>query len=159
MVTTAQILSDRVLQKTCDDRCVEWAIGLFEMGHDEFPICRLAALFKPYNHFELAAMRDGILALLKRDKITDDDAIVAYATEILRNAFFGLRDEIDAISEVKDLCVARDYLPAIDDFYLLYYAWEDLESADVQWYWPDADSTNIRQIIRGRIGEFVQATA
>ena len=36
------------------------------------------------------------------------------------------------------------------DFYLLHYALDDLRHEDVQWYWPDADKSNIHSIIDER---------
>ena len=156
MVTTTQILAERVLQHTCDEQCVDWALRLLESGREDLPICRLAAKLKPHNHFELAKLRDQILALLELDTVSDSDALTEYAHEILLNAANGDCDEIEAITKVKDLCITMDYLESIYDFYLLYFAWEDLQSQEVQWYWPNADRSNIRDMIHEQIVRFVQ---
>lgn len=34
------------------------------------------------------------------------------------------------------------------DFYLLYFAKDDLNESEIQWYWNGADRINIDQIIR-----------
>lgn len=156
MVTTARILAERALQKPCDEQCVDWAIGLLEAGHESIPTCRLAAQRRPHNHFELASLRDQILEELGVTDTSDEDAIVMYAVELLSHANDGTMDIDVVIEEVKDLYISHDLEPdAIYDFYLLYFARFDLKEQDFQYYWPDANRSNIDQITRDRVREFV----
>ncbi len=156
MVTTAQILADRALQASCDEQCVDWAIGLLETGHETAATCRLVAKLRPHNHFELASLRDQILVELGVDATSDNDAIIMYSAELLGRANDGTMDLDTAIAEVKDMYVSNDLDPSeIYDFYLLYFARADFKEQEFQYYWPDADRSNIEQITRDRIRQFI----
>jgi hypothetical protein len=155
MVSTAQILAGRSLQQTCDQRCVDWAIALLESGHDSITICRLASMRPPHNHFELASLRDKVLDELGFNSIALDDAITMYAIELISDALVG-RSGLDAVlEELKDMCIANDYQSNIHDFYLLYFARLDLREQDYQYYWPDADRSNIDTSTLDRMRIFV----
>lgn len=155
MVSTAQILAERALQVSCGRQCVDWAIGLLETGHDSLLVCRLSAHLPPHNHFELASLRDQILCELGLMDISIDDAITMYAAELLKAADNGQSDFDTAIAEVKDLCIANDYQSNIYDFYALYFARADLREQNFQYYYPDADRSNIDEVTRKRVHEFV----
>lgn len=49
-----------------------------------------------------------------------------------------------------ELCIAEDYQKDIYDFYLLRWAFDDLQRETVQWYWDGADRSNIHQIVLER---------
>lgn len=157
MISTAQILSERSLQSTCDQNCVDWAIHLLESGHDSPVVCRLATMRPPHNHFELASLRDTVLDELGFSAITIDDAITMYASELISDALAG-RSAMDGVLEqLKDMCVANDYQANIHDFYLLYFARVDLRSQGYQYYWPDADRSNIDTCTLDRMRLFLDA--
>ncbi len=156
MITTAQILAERSLQKPCDEQCVDWAIHLLESGHETTATCRLAAKLRPHNHFDLTSLRDQILTELGVIGTSNDDAITSYAAELLAHANDGTMDMDAAIDEIKDMYVSNDLAPdEIYDFYLLYFARTDLRDQEFQYYWPDADRSNIENITRDRISEFL----
>jgi hypothetical protein len=156
MVTTAQILAEKALRKTCDEQCVEWAIGLLESGHQSIATCRMAAKLRPHNHFELASLRDQILDELKVDCTSNDDAIVMYTFELLSHANDGTIEVDTAIDIVKELYESNGLEPdEIQDFYWLYFARDELKDQGFQYYLPDADRSNIDQITHDRIREFV----
>ncbi len=157
MASTAQIIAERALQEPCGENCVDWAIGLLESGHDTITICRLAAQRPPYDHFELVPLRDQILTELGLINTSMDESILMYATELLAKADAGTMPLDTAIAEVKDLCIGNDYQDEIYDFYLLYFANADLREQDSQYYYPDANRSNIEQITRDRVSEFVRA--
>ncbi len=52
------------------------------------------------------------------------------------------------LKEIKDICIALDMEQEYMDFYLLYFAKDDLNESEVQWYWEGVDRTNIDLIIR-----------
>ena len=158
MVTTTKILADRVLQRACDEPCVDWAIELLANGNEHPATVRLATKLRPHNHFELASLRDQILSALGMDTKTDAEVLIEYATEILHDAAAEKRNQIETITEVKDLCITLDYHEAIYDFYSLYFAWADLQISEVQWYWQGADRSNIESLIHDRILEFARNT-
>ena len=59
---------------------------------------------------------------------------------------------LSVLREIKDICIALDMEKKYMDFYLLYFAKDDLNESEVQWYWDSADRTNIDQII-GKVFE------
>src|SRR5215475_1163705 len=103
-ISTARILADKVQQNTCGQQCVDWALGMLEAGHDGQYLQRLAAMSPPYNHFELAALRDHALAEQDIAEIQHDEAIVQYAKELLRNALAKGEGLANAVAEVARLC-------------------------------------------------------
>lgn len=155
MVSTAQILAERALQKTCDERCIQWAIDLLESGYDSGEVCRLSTMRPPHNHFELASLRDKVLDELGFQSISKDDAITMYVTELISDALSGRSGLDDVLEQVKEFCVANDYQSNIHDFYLLYYARLDLREQDYQYYWPEADRSNIDACTVERMRLFV----
>lgn len=155
MVSTAQMLTERGLQRTCGQPCVDWAIGLLEAGHDSILICQLAAHRAPHNHFELASLRDRILRELGLLDTSLGDAITMYATELLEAADSGQMDVDAALATIKDLCVANDHQPNIYDFYSLYYARAELREQGYQYYYADPDSLNIDVVTRQRVRKFL----
>jgi hypothetical protein len=41
------------------------------------------------------------------------------------------------------------------DFYLLYFAKDDLNESENQWYWDGADKNNIDEIIKRKFQEYI----
>jgi hypothetical protein len=78
------------MQQTCDKQCVDWAIRLLESGHETLAACRLAAK-------------------LGHAHTSNDDAITAYAVEILTDAVNGRADLDEVLGKTKDLCIGNDY--------------------------------------------------
>lgn len=158
IITTAPILADKALQRTCGQECVDWAVSMLEQGHDNPGITMLAGLSPPFNHFEVAGYRDRSLRELGITDVSDSIAVTTYVAERLRLALSGEADLAATLCVIKDLCVARDYPRDIYDFYLLYFAHTDLQESEFQWYWPEATRENIVSIIRQRAEAFFQST-
>jgi hypothetical protein len=157
-ITTARILADKALQETCGQECADWAVSMLEQGNDGHYLAILAGTSPPFHHFEIADYRDRALRELGIPDISHSAAVTAYSAERLRLALGGEADLFATLALIKDLCVARDYQPDIYDFYLLYFAYADLEDSEVQWYWEDATRENIVSIIRDRAESFIQST-
>ncbi len=155
-VTTNRILAEKALQKTCAQQCVDWAINLLEPGHDGYYVAMLAGQVPPFNHFELADLRDRALHELGIKEVVPSIAVHRYAVECLRAALAGDVDRVEALAIVKDLCVAIDYPKDLNEFYLLCFAYEDLLEREVQWYWPGATRENVLSIVRDTAEAFVQ---
>lgn len=157
IITTARILADKALQQTCGQECVDWALAMLEQGRGGHYTAMLAGLTPPFNHFEVVAYRDHSLRELGIADIADAAAVSTYAAEHLRLALAGEADLISTLGVIKDLCIARDYQKDIQDFYLLYFAYTDLQESEVQWYWEGANRENIVSLIRQRAEAFVQS--
>ena len=157
-VTTTRILADRVLQKSCGQECVDWAINMLDEGHDGECLSRLWGMMPPFNHFEVAFLRDHALAELGILDITPTVVLSRYAKELLRAGLTGEIRLTDALAIVKDLCIA-DYQRELSDFYLLSFAYSDLQEDEFTYHWPGATRDNIFEIIRQRAEAFVCESA
>jgi hypothetical protein len=154
-VTTTRIVAEKSLQATCGQQCVDWAIFMIEQGCDNQYVLRLASMLPPHNHFEIADLTDRALNDLGIAPVSPSDASIAYAVELFRCALDGEVDMLTALTEVKELCIANDYLRDLMDFYLLYFAHSDLQDNDVQWYWDGATKQNVLSIVRERATVFI----
>jgi len=156
-VSTTEILARRALQRPCGQDCVDWAIGMLERGYSSRNLLMLAGMSEPLNHFELAEMRDRALAETNPPEVALEDPLGAFAAELLGAALRGERPLLDAVGQIKDLSIELGYPRELNDFYLLYFAWEDLRQSDQQWYWDGATRENIEALIREHAEKFVAA--
>jgi hypothetical protein len=157
-VSTAHLLADKALQETAGQQCVDWAIGMLEQGYESEHLIRLAGMLPLYNHFEVSSLRDRALEELQIRQSNNDSILRQYAAELLSEGLNGGRELNLAIKEVKDLYIRNGFDPGdLKDFYLLYFAYTDLQDSDMQWYWPSGTRENINAIIRERAAEFVAA--
>ena len=156
-VTTARILARRATLAECGQECVDWAISILEQGHDGHYLRLLIGMSPPFNHFEVAGYRDGLLTELGLANISTDDGVSRYSAEVLQETLTGKRCLIEALHEVSDLCISTQYQHDIFDFYLLYWAWMDLKEDTFQWYWRGANRENIDSIIRDRMQAYLDA--
>jgi hypothetical protein len=154
-VTTARILANKALQEPCGRDCVDWAVRMLEEGQDSPHLRILAGELPPYNHFEVAQLRDAALRELDLLEPAGDVAVRMYAVERLRAALTGDEDLIEVLTVVKDFCVSQNYQKDLYDFYLLFFAHSDLQEEPHQWYWAGATRANILSLIRKRASEFV----
>ena len=86
------------------------------------------------------------MKILKLDTVDRTKIITNYATYLVKQVINNERALFPTLETLKNLCIELDYEKNIYDFYLLYFAKEDLRYSDVQWYWAGADKENIDQI-------------
>lgn len=129
------------------DDCIDWAYEMLQLGHETPSLLILAGLTKPTNQFEVRDYLKRALHELELDEKTGDDATLSYSSYYIDKIAKG-QDVKRNLGMVYEFCKARDYEKLIFDFYLLYWAWADLDYGnDYQSYWPDADKTNIERIV------------
>ena len=158
-VTTARILAEKALQETCGRQCVDWAIGMLELGRDSPNLLQLAGMLPPYNHFELAALRDRALQELKIQEAPPSDAIREYAVEVLRCALNGDLEVIEALDILVYLCRADGFRKDLMQFYHLSYGQVDLQDGGMQWCLDGATVEDFDEIFRVFAKEFVQSSS
>ena len=154
-VTTARVLARKALQKSCGQECVDWAVAMLAAGHDAPHLAMLASEVPPYNHFELADLRDRALVEVGAPDISAAAAVAVYAAELFRLVLRGEADLFETLRDVKDLSLAHDHPGALWDFYLLFHAHDTLRDSEVQFYWDGATRRNIEAIVRRRAEELV----
>ncbi len=113
----------------------------------------MGAHFQP---FEMARQHDRALREVGGPELEGNDAVVAYAAELLRSVIDGSLDLFVALNEVHVLYRAAGDFPELRDFSLLYHTHGDLFGSDRQEAWPGATRENIVAIIRQRAHDFVR---
>lgn len=144
---TYKIVAYPHLESVNGDDCVDWAIEMLQAGYETPSTLILAGLSKPTNQFEVKDYLKSALRELKLDEKTGDDATISYSSYYIIKIARG--EEIKRnLGMVYEFCTSRHYEKIIFDFYLLYWAWGDLDYGnEYQHYWPEADKNNIEQIV------------
>ncbi|MBB5034536.1 hypothetical protein [Prosthecobacter vanneervenii] len=130
--------------------CVEWALEALCQGYDSPSLRILAGLIPPFTTFEV---RDYAMKALRELDISipvGAAAISAYAKDLVLEIVVQPSLMQEPLRLLCDLCIAEDYQQDLYDFYLLRWAYDDLQQEPVQWYWNGADRSNIHQIILER---------
>src|SRR3954466_5732055 len=110
---------------------------------------------QPFNHFEIASLRDRALNELGVRERPRSLAVEAYVAELALESLSGDKDLFQFLKELTDLCIAEGYADELYDFYRLYNAWWDLRArGGPQYYWPGATLENIEQLARERLTAF-----
>ena len=144
---TYKIVAYSDLTTVNGDDCVNWAIEMLQLGYDTPSLLILAGLTKPTNQFEVKDYLKQALNELELEEKTGDDATLSYSYYYIVKIAKG-EDVKRNLKSVYEFCKARDYEKNINEFYLLYWAWDDLDYGnDYQAYWPDADRSNIEQTV------------
>ncbi len=158
-VSTARVLADRALGRTCGQACVDWATGMLARGYDGRRLAVLAGMSGPLNHFELADLRDAALAELGVPPAVREHGLQAYACELLRRVRDAAPGWEAALAELRRLCIDHGYCDDLYDFYLLDFAHTDLAQDGVQRYWDLADGEDLDEVIRRKAGAYIEAAA
>lgn len=153
--TTIRLVAEKALEGTCGENCVDWAIAQLCAGKDGYALAMLAGMTPPFNHFEVAAMRNAAFAELGIQNLPRNEAVAAYAIELLRDNIPDDRRLRAAIKELGELAIADDHRRDLFDFYLLDCAFDDLDAVGYTYHWPNADRSNIMAEARARVQVFV----
>ena len=129
------------------DQCVDWATEMIFLGYDTPSLCILAGLNKPTNYFEIVEFLPEVLSSLKLTQKKGDEATLSYCSYYIKkiSASENIRQNL---SHVYQYCQLRDYEGLIYDFYLLYWAWSDIDYGNEYTpYWETATKYNIEKIV------------
>jgi hypothetical protein len=148
-ISTNRVVLEAAREKSCGQDLVDWAAQQIRNGVDSPHLRLLAGATHPYNHFELVDWRVKTFLELGIQVPSLDAAIGQYAAERLE-AVSSAGDEalIAVVAELKDLCIETDYNREIYDFYILYFAREDLKDLGHTPHLPEGNSGNILSLTR-----------
>lgn len=107
----------------------------------------LAGETSSFNQFELRALVDKVLAELNLNWQDREKILKNYICYLFAEIINGSRKMSVALAAVKDIYIELGYDPSFYEFYLLYYAWADLQFSEAQFYWPGATRKNINGIV------------
>jgi hypothetical protein len=128
------------------DLLIDWAIDLLEENITTQSIQIAAGLEKPVNVFEARKYIETILEELNLLNFTKDEKIRFYCAFFVEEIIL----EIDIRQNLKILYKTHQSLDSkndLYDFYLLYWAWDDLDTQEYTPYWSDANKDNIKDIV------------
>lgn len=146
-LSTRTILAYRALHRKVNEQWIEWAVSMLEQGFDAYHLRIFAGESPPFNQFELLELADKTFEELGLEWSNTEGIISNYATELLEEMLEGRKRVEDVLNVLKNICIELDHAPYLFDFYLLYFAWQDLSSSEMQWYWPGANRSNITSLI------------
>ena len=144
---TAEILAFKVLNRDIDKIWFEWAVEMLMNNFESENLLFLAGENENTNQFELQKIAEKALKELKLDYSNEENVIKDYICYLIDQALTGNRSYKSVLQILKDLYYEVENTSVLRDFYLLYYAYEDLEFDTVQHYWPEGDRENIDKII------------
>jgi hypothetical protein len=143
---TSKVVAYSIMPNYDMNECVDWAFQMVELGYDSENLIILAGLSKPTDYFEAGKYVASALKELNLAPLTGDSAIVSYASYYVAKIAAGelVKQNIAMLSSI---CIELGYPMSIFDFYLLHFAWSDLDTGYVvQSYWDGATSENIEQL-------------
>lgn len=129
------------------DECVDWAFEMVNIGYESPTLLMLAGFSKPTNYFQTIGYLEECMKELELEAKTGDQAIISYSSYFIRKLAKSenVKENLTALYK---FCQAKNYEKKIFDFYLLYWAWDDLDNGiNPQHYWPEANPENIVQIV------------
>jgi hypothetical protein len=153
--STKEILAWRALNRSVNEAWVDWAVSMLEAGHDTWHLAILAGATEPFNQFEMIAIVDKALAELGCDWSDKEAVIRDYVTELLQQMVAHQIMSRNALRILADMCIEMDYPRDLLDFYLLYFAQDDLRTSQVQWHWLHATRDNIEEVIREHATQWI----
>ncbi|MEZ7955642.1 MAG: hypothetical protein QMC23_05380 [Rubritalea sp.] len=127
--------------------CVNWAVDEMCNGEDSPSLRILAGLTPPLSSFEVRDYASKALRELGLSVIQGSDAITAYAHDLIKEIIDTPNSMSLNLRILCDMCIDEDHLDDINDFYTLRWAFDDLQDAEVQWYWEGATQSNIEEIV------------
>lgn len=126
---------------------VDWAIDLIREGKETDNVLMLASFSEPIEKYEISPHVSAVLNDFGLEEIECDDTVIAQThfqlLKILKD--IEIRKSLKAISQI---CINNDLDQRIKAFYLLNYAWEDLEEIGMNFYYEGADIDNIEEILK-----------
>jgi len=155
VISTYKVLMKKAFNEDIDESWVEWALEMMEAGYESDNLYILAGISKPYNQFEIQELTDKVIADLNLETSDKSLTIRNYVYYILSTTINEPSKYLSTLKEVKGICIGLDMEKEYMDFYLLYFAKDDLIESENQWYWDGADRNNIDKILKEKFQEYI----
>jgi len=138
------------------DECVDWATEMIFLGHETPSLLILAGLNKPTNYFEVVDYLPEVLSSLNLTQKRGDEATISYCSYYINK--IASSDNIrNNLANVYKFCQDKDYEGLVYDFYLLYWAWDDIDYGNqYSPYWESANRDNIEEIVVDTANKWIE---
>lgn len=148
VLSTYKILLDKVCNFDIDESWTSWAQEMIEAGYESDNLYILAGMSKPFNQFEMQELTSKVLSDLKIEYSDKEQVIHNYIYYLIFNSVNKPETYLESLRELKDIYYYLNMDSRYSNFYLLYFAKDDLNDSEVQWYWEGATRLNINDIIK-----------
>jgi len=152
VLSTYKILKKKAFNENIDESWIDWAIEMIEAGYESDNLYMLAGITKPYNQFELQELTNKVLNDLHLDYSNKQKAIDGYAFFIITKTIDNPKGYLSALGELKDICMDLNFNEDYMNFYLLYYAKDDLDGDN---YWEGVTRDNVDQIVKEEFSKWI----
>jgi hypothetical protein len=152
---TYKMLSYQAINNFDSDECIDWAVQMLCNGFETPSLEILAGLDKPANYFETIQLLEKTFNELGMLNLGLKNTIIPYSYYLISKIANG-EDIRENLKELKKLSVESEYEKIIFDFYLLYWAWDDLDYGDSNHYWEGATKENISGIAIKTAQEWIE---
>lgn len=155
-LTTTAILAYRALNRSIDEKWMDWATSMLERGYDTPHLRMLAGELNPNlsSQFEMRELVDKTLVELGFSWADLEYVIKEYTAELLQDMLDDKRTTIAVLQELSALFVELDNVDYLYVFYLLYFAQDDLKDSEVTFHFP-ANRSNIENIIQDEAQKWI----
>lgn len=154
--STAEILAFKMLGRSIDKKWIDWAYDMLEAGFETENLVMLAGEIEPFNQFELQSLAEKVL---KELHLTWDDSELVYKNYVcylVSEALQGKLKGVYVLDIVKNIYLEKDCEPSLEDFAMLYWAYDDLIHSENQEYWDGATRENIDEIVKAYFEEWLR---
>jgi len=137
------------------DLTVDWAIEMIRQGLETENVLIIASFSKPVDKYEIKPYVSAVLKDLKLNEKIGEFSIIS-------NAYYYIHQILDNYYVRKNLGILcrihlhHDLPTYTQPFYLLYHAWNDLESNGSNYYYQGANLENIDSILKKEANLFVE---
>ncbi|MEM7065000.1 MAG: hypothetical protein AAF572_17805 [Cyanobacteria bacterium P01_B01_bin.77] len=135
--------------------CVDWALDALCAGEDSPSLRILAGLTPPFYSLEVRQYAIKALKELGIEIPAGEDVIASCARALIEDILIDPECMEERLSILHKLYICADYREDLHDFDLLYWAFDDLQAGEVQYYWDGATRENIHEIVLDRCREWI----
>jgi hypothetical protein len=145
--STYKILKLYILNRFDDESWPIWALAMLEAGFETEHLVIMAGIDTTANFFYVRDLATRVFAELSLNYSSEEKIIHDYALYLVEEALAGNRSYTAVVGELKDVYNDFGHSSHLSQFYVLYWALEDLKIDKSQWYWPGATRENIQEIM------------
>ena len=130
------------------NECVYWAIEMLELGYETPNLLMLAGCEKSTSYFEIKPYLESAIKEIGLKLKNGDDGVISYSYYFIKEISYGIKVRSN-LAELYTFCQQRDYEGIVYDFYLLYWAWDqiDYDDRNHNHYWEGTNKENIERTV------------
>ncbi len=130
------------------NECVDWAIEMLELGYETPNLLILAGCDKTIAYVEIKPYLESAANELGLKLKIGDDGVISYSYYFIKEISLGKKVRPN-LAELYKFCQQRDYEGIVYDFYLLYWAWDQIDYDDTNQnhYWEGTNKENIEKTV------------